>query len=176
MAVSLAQKYPPFRPRGHTSGVPPIPGGGPAQAYLRAAPKHVAALLMFCAEGDNRGDAQELALRAADLCGEPLGMYLATTVLRDSRTARRAAQLGVSIWRRARATAVQLRQHLGDKACRVQVRGAVPLKPRVRPRGEVHGLGRHLGKTRHIEAVRRAIDTRPHTCLLYTSPSPRDRG
>lgn len=77
MAVSLAQKYPPFRPRGHTSGVPPIPGGGPAQAYLRAAPKHVAALLMFCAEGDNRGDAQELALRAADLCGEPLAGPLA---------------------------------------------------------------------------------------------------
>lgn len=49
--------------------LPPVPGGGLTRTYLAHAPPTALALLQFCAEGDNRGDAHTLAAAAARLCG-----------------------------------------------------------------------------------------------------------
>lgn len=56
---------------GDADTLPPVPGGGMTRAYLEAGPPTMLALLQFCAEGDNRGDAYALAESAARLCRIP---------------------------------------------------------------------------------------------------------
>ncbi|WFD42702.1 hypothetical protein MPSI1_001350 [Malassezia psittaci] len=48
---------------------PPMPGAEITQIYLQNAPSTTLALLQFCAEGDNREDAYQLAESAARICG-----------------------------------------------------------------------------------------------------------
>lgn len=54
-----------------TETIPVLPGAGLAKTYLEAAPPSTTALLQFCAEGDNRGDAYELAQLVAKLTSLP---------------------------------------------------------------------------------------------------------
>lgn len=51
-----------------TTPLPPVPGGGLMRTYLAHAPPCTLAVLQFCAEGDNRGDAYALAADAVRVC------------------------------------------------------------------------------------------------------------
>ncbi|WFD17945.1 hypothetical protein MCAP1_000156 [Malassezia caprae] len=67
ISKAASNTLPMFQPHTHnTPDIPPLPGGGLARKLL--------SVLMFCAEGDNRMDAQALIEKIASLCNMPLRM------------------------------------------------------------------------------------------------------
>lgn len=69
LSDTISRKYPRFCPAAFRGpGLPPMPGSGTARIYLEHAPKNFVALFMFCAEGDNRMDAQVYAEQIALAC------------------------------------------------------------------------------------------------------------
>lgn len=75
ISEAASDSLPVFQPHTHEApGIPPLPGSGIARKLLGTAPPYTTALLMFCAEGDNRMDAQALIEKIALLCNLPLRM------------------------------------------------------------------------------------------------------
>lgn len=76
ISVAASEALPLFQSRAEKeSGLPPLPGSSITRKLMHAAPSHTTALLMFCAEGDNRMDAQALVEKIALLCDLPLRRY-----------------------------------------------------------------------------------------------------
>ncbi|SHO75885.1 Similar to S.cerevisiae protein ADD66 (Protein involved in 20S proteasome assembly) [Malassezia sympodialis ATCC 42132] len=77
ISKAASEALPVFQPHTHEiTGMPPLPGSGIARKFLSTAAPNTTALLMFCAEGDNRMDAQALVVKISSLCNLPLQMPL----------------------------------------------------------------------------------------------------
>ena len=75
ISKAASEALPVFQPHTHEiTGMPPLPGSGIARKFLSTAAPNTTALLMFCAEGDNRMDAQALVVKISSLCNLPLRM------------------------------------------------------------------------------------------------------
>lgn len=69
ISMAASEALPSFKPHGHEfSGIPPLPGSGIARKLMSTAAPNTTALLMFCAEGDNRMDAHMLVEKVSKLC------------------------------------------------------------------------------------------------------------
>lgn len=76
LSDAIARALPAFKPATYQGeGIPPLPGSGMTRMCLEHAPACTTAILMFCAEGDNRMDAHILARLVSDVCQLGLCTY-----------------------------------------------------------------------------------------------------